>query len=302
MPGDRAVCALDCADRLGEGPVWSVAEQALYWVDVPRPSLLHRWVPDTGAFESRTMPEMVLAVSVRQSGGLLVASARALNHFDWVTGAWKRLVEPEPDLPANRINDAGTDRAGRFWFGTLQNNFADDNSDVPITCDTGSLYRYDPGGQLTRHATNLGAPNTVAWSPDNRTLYYADTVSGCIYASEFDLVTGTIGNRRLLARNPEFGAPDGSAIDSEGCLWNCRLGAGCVIRYRPDGSIDRILPVPTRMVTSCAFGGPDLGTLYITTARFYLSEQELAAQPKAGGLFHTRLPGVRGIEQPLFAG
>lgn len=298
----EAECVVPCADGLGEGPLWSVGEQALYWVDVPRPSRLHRWVPGTNGLQTWMLPEMALAVAERKSGGLLIASARGLNAFDPKTGDWRRLIEPEPDLPANRINDAGTDRVGRFWFGTLKNNFAEDNSDIPIVENTGSLYSYDGKGTLRRHDTGIGASNTVAFSPDNRVLYFADTVAGNIYAYDFDMAAGAVSNRRVFAHSPEYGAPDGSTIDADGCLWSCRLGAGCIIRFRPDGTIDRIVKVPTRMVTSCTFGGANLDTLYVTTARFYLSEEDLAAQPGAGGLFRVTDTGTTGLPHTPFAG
>ncbi len=294
-----AQLVVDCRCQLGEGPLWSVAEEALYWVDVPLPSAVHRWSPNTGTHAVFDMPEMVLSLANCANGGLLVASARRLNLFDPTTGTLTALIEPEPDLRANRINDGGTDAAGRFWFGTLNNNFGPNNEDIPITQSTGSLYSFDMIDGLRRHDQGIGAANTIAFSPDNRWLYFADTLTGWIYRYAFDLATGELGDRTEFARDVEYGRPDGSAMDVDGYLWNCRLGAGCVIRYAPSGEIDRIVEMPTRMVTSCAFGGPDNRTLFVTTARFYLSEHELADQPGAGGVFAVGA-GVAGTVPGVF--
>ncbi|MEX0696660.1 MAG: SMP-30/gluconolactonase/LRE family protein [Dongiaceae bacterium] len=292
-------CVLDCKCWLGEGPTWHPAEGALYWTDVPA-KRIHRWRPATGETESWSMPEMVTTLAVRARGGLIVASASGIDFFDPPSGRLERFVAPEADRPGNRSNDGKCDRQGRFWYGTMMNNFAADGSEVPITANTGALYRVDPDGAAHRMEDGLGIANTFAWSPDDRTMYFGDTFDA-IYAYDFDARTGAVANRRTFAKTAGYGVPDGSTIDAEGFLWNARWDGGCLIRWAPDGSIDRIVELPCRRVTSAIFAGPDLDVLYVTTARYGLDAAELAEQPLAGGIFAVDA-GVRGLPDGQFAG
>lgn len=298
----EVTCVLDARDKLGEGIIWDAAEGCLWWVDVPRPAAIHRFDPQTGEDRSWAMPEMVMSLSKRRDGTLLVASHRGLNVFDPRDGSLKRVAAPEADRPENRSNDGGTDPRGRFWFGTMGNNIADDNSYVaPAGGRAGSLYRVGADMVPVRMDGPIGISNSTCWSPDGRTMYFADTLEGTIFAYDFDPELGAISNRRVFAAPEGHGYPDGSCVDAEGCLWNARWEGGCVIRFAPDGTIDRILQVPAARVTCCTFGGPDLSTLYITTSRLHLSEEELTHQPQAGGLF-AAWPGVAGQPPTLFAG
>jgi len=297
----EATCVIDCRNHLGEGAYWDARGGALWWVDVPLPSMLNRLFPASGRHDSWPMPEMITALAVRENGqGLLIASHGGVNFFDPVEGRLQRILAPEQDKPFNRSNDGAADRAGRFWLGTMQNNIAPDGSGLAIVASSGSLWRIDPDRRATVMARDVGISNTVCWSPDDRTMYFADTQTGWIYAYDFDLAAGTIANRRNFARH-ERGHPDGSTVDADGYLWNCRWGGGCVMRFAPDGRVDRTVELPTDLVTSCAFGGPDLDTLYITTARYGLSESDRARTPHAGSLFACR-PGVRGLADARFAG
>ena len=298
---EEAVCVLDCKNHLGEGALWDDRDGVLWWVDVPMPSRLHRWDPASGRHDRWPMPEMIMSLAVRERGGLLVASHHGLNTFDPADGRLVRVAEPESDKPRNRSNDGAPDGRGRFWLGTMQNNIAEDASAVPITDSSGALYRVDPDLTVTRMADGIGISNTFAWSPDWTRFYFADTLTGWIYVYDFDLAAGAVSNRRTFARADELGYPDGSTIDAEGYLWNARWGGGCVVRFAPDGRIDRITRVPADKVTSCAFGGPDLATLYITTALYDSTEDDRRRQPQAGGLFALK-PGVRGVPTPRFAG
>ena len=298
---DEAVCVLDCGDHLGEGALWDEREGVLWWVDVPMPSRLHRLDPATGRHDEWAMPEMIMSLAVREQGGLLIASHHGLNTFDPAEGRLVRVLEPEADKPRNRSNDGGTDPRGRFWFGTMQNNLAEDASAIPITESSGAIYRVDPDLTVTRMAEGIGIANTFAWSPDGTRLYFADTLTGWIFVYDFDPEAGKLGERRNFARADDLGYPDGSTIDAEGYLWNARWGGGCVARFSPDGAIDRIVKVPADKVTSCAFGGPDLDILYITTARYEATEDDRRRQPQAGGLFAVR-PSVRGLPRARFAG
>ena len=297
----RPECVFEAKDWLGEGPCWHPRERALYWTDVPSKKI-KRWHPTSGAHASWGMPEMVTAIAVRQNGGLIIASHTGIDFFDPASGGATRLCAPEEDKPKNRSNDGKCDRRGRFWYGTMMNNFAPDMSELPITGNTGGLYRIDPDGPVHTFERALGIANTFAWSPDDKTMYFADTLDA-IYAYDFDAASGRVSNRRTFGRldTTRYGHPDGSTIDAEGFLWNARWDGGCLVRWSPDGKVDRVVKMPCRRVTSCIFGGPDLDTLYITTVRYGLSDGDLAEQPLAGGIFALDA-GVKGIPDGEFAG
>lgn len=297
----EATCVFDARDKLGEGIIWDAVEGVLWWVDVPRPAVIHRLDPATGAHRAWPMPEMVMSLSKRRDGRLVVASHRGLNLFDPADGSLKRVAAPEADRPLNRSNDGGTDARGRFWFGTMGNNIADDNAYVDPPGVLGSLYRVGPDLVPVRMDGPFGITNSTCWAPDGRTMYFADTLLGTIYAYDFDLELGALSNRRAFAAPEGLGYPDGSCVDAEGFLWNARWEGGAVVRFAPDGSVDRIVAVPAARVTSCTFGGADLATLFITTSRLHLDDEALRAQPQAGGVFAVR-PGVAGQPPNLFAG
>ncbi|MEZ5667864.1 MAG: SMP-30/gluconolactonase/LRE family protein [Alphaproteobacteria bacterium] len=296
-------CILEAGCWLGEGPCWDARDQCLYWTDIPS-RRLHRWSAADG-HAVWPVPNMVTALAPRRAGGLIVAELHGLAFFDPASGTLRPFVAPEADRPRNRSNDGGCDRQGRFWYGTMSNNLAEDGGPIEMEGSTGALYRVDPDGSWRAMATGIGISNTFAWTADDRTFYFADTLAG-IYAYDFDPAAGTVADRRPFAMQdrPDLadrGHPDGSTIDCEGFLWNCRWDGGCVIRFAPDGSIDRVVELPCSRVTSAAFGGPDLDTLYITTVTYGMDAGERAAQPLAGGLFAYD-PGVRGLPQGVFAG
>jgi L-arabinonolactonase len=267
-------CVLDSRDKLGEGVFWCPEERALYWVDIPMPSLLHRWDPATGAHRTWPMPEMISALAKRRDGSLLVASHHGLNVFDPRAGTLRRIAAPEADQPLNRSNDGTTDPAGRFWFGTMRNNIAPDGSDLPLTESAGTLYKVERDFRLVPMEGGIGIPNASCFSPDARTFYLADTRERVIFAYDFDLALGALSNKRVFAAPEGYGYPDGSTVDAEGYVWNARWEAGCVLRFAPDGSIDRVVRVPAPFVTCCAFGGDALDTLYITRAFCFLIESK----------------------------
>jgi L-arabinonolactonase len=294
-------CALDCRDKLGEGIFWCPGERALYWVDVPMPSFLHRWDPRTGKHDSWPMPEMITSLAKRNDGTLLVASHHGLNVFDPRRARLARIAAPEADRPANRANDGGVDGKGRFWFGTMRNNVAPDGAYLDFEEATGVLYKVEAGFRVTPMDGGVGIPNAICWSPDHRTMYFADTQLGAIYAYDFDLELGGISNKRLFAKLDNHGYPDGATVDADGYVWNARWEGGSVIRFAPDGVVDAVIAIPASRVTCCAFGGDGLDTLYVTTSRLHLTERELAAQPQAGGVFALK-PGVKGLPRYAFAG
>jgi L-arabinonolactonase len=296
-------CVVEAKCWLAEGPCWDARDQSLYWTDVPA-RRIHRWTPG-GDHRSWSVPEMVTALAPRAAGGLIAAELHRLVFFDPATGALAPYVAPEADKPRNRSNDGRCDRQGRFWYGTMSNNLAADGGPMDMEGSTGTLYRIDPDGRWTTMVSDVGISNTLCWTGDERRFYFADTLAG-IYAFDYEPGAGTIANRLPFAMQdrPELAArghPDGSTIDAEGFLWNCRWDGGGVIRFAPDGSIDRIVDLPVRSVTSATFGGPDLDTLYITTVTYGLSDAERADQPLAGGIFAYD-PGVKGLPDGVFAG
>ncbi|HEY4191635.1 MAG TPA: SMP-30/gluconolactonase/LRE family protein [Mesorhizobium sp.] len=306
MSGYRIVehevaCVVDSHDKLGEGAFWCPDEGALYWVDIAMPSALHRLTPATGRHDSWPMPEMISALAKRGDGTLLVASQSGLGFFDPARPQLQRVAAPEAHKPANRSNDGAPDASGRFWIGTMQNNFAPDGSEIPVESATGSLWRIEAHLKATEVISGIGITNGVAWSPDSRTLYVVDSMTQTIFAYDFDLEPGTVGNRRVFSDVKDMGDPDGNAVDAQGYLWSARWEGHGLMRFAPDGTVDRVVPIPASRVTSCAFGGPDLATLYVTTSRRGVDAETLARYPQQGGLFSLR-PGVSGLPRAKFAG
>lgn len=281
-------CVFEGRNTLGEGPLWDAATKRLYWFDIKQ-SRLHWGIPATGEQGLWELPCRASAAAVRARGGLLMATERGVMDFDTATGELilRWALEAEPGF---RSNDGKIDVRGRFWWGTMD----DDGGKRP-----GVLYRYDPDGTCTPVVDGIHIVNTVSCSPDGGTYYLADSAKQVIWAYDMD-EAGKLSNRRDFAVI-EHGGPDGSAVDAEGCLWNAQWGAWRVVRYRPDGAIDRVVEMPVEQPSSCAFGGPEMTTLYVTTAREGLSDEALAGQPLAGGVlaFET---GVRGLVLPSFAG
>jgi sugar lactone lactonase YvrE len=281
----------DTTDLLGEGPVWCPQEQALYRVDITAPAV-RRWHGGSGEDTSWTMPESVGSLALCASGGILVALKSALSVFDPATGTIKRIAAPRDDGADMRFNDGKCDRQGRFWVGTMTTG---------PRAPRGRLYRLDAKSGLAAVLDGISIPNSLCWSPDGRIMYFADTLLRTIWAFPYDPATGAIGERRVFTRTEPPEAPDGGTVDSQGYLWSARFGGGRVVRHAPDGRIDRVIEVPARQVTSCAFGGADLSTLFITSATHNMTPEQRAAQPLAGTLLAIEV-GVRGLPEPHYAG
>jgi len=286
-----AHCVVDCHNTLGEVPVWDVAEQALYWVDIEG-KLLQRLSPATGEVKSWEMPERISSFALRENGGLIVAFASGIALLDLDSGDIEFIARPEAHLPGNRFNEGKCDRKGRFWAGTM------DNEEVDFTM--GSLYRMNADLEVSHMRGNVGISNGLGWSPDNKTMYYADSPAKCIYVYDFDLETGTPSNERIFA-TVDKGVPDGLTVDSEGYVWNCEWDGWRVVRYAPDGAVNYILETPVQRPTSCMFGGADLHDLYITTASINLSDAARARQPLAGCVLRVNTD-TPGLPEPRFAG
>jgi L-arabinonolactonase len=278
---------------LGEGPVWSTEEQALYWVDIVGPTV-HRLDEATGEVGTWQLPSEVGSMALRRVGdGAVVALRSGFHLLDFDTGTTHLLCDPEGDLPANRFNDGKCDRQGRFWAGTMD----DAEQDA-----SGSLYRLDADGRCERMVGDIICSNGLGWSPDDATMYHTDSWRFRIDAWDFDPATGALDNRRAFVQlAPGRVAPDGLTVDAEGCLWVATWDGWQVVRYTPDGAVERVVDLPVPRPTSCTFGGPDLDRLYITSARRGLDEETLAQAPLSGAVFVLE-PGVRGLPEPEYAG
>ncbi len=283
---------VDAKNRLGEVPVWDVREQALYWVDIEG-KLLQRLIPSTGKVDRWPMPERIACFALREKGGLIVAFASGIALYDLDSGRIDWIAKPEEGIPTNRFNEGKCDRAGRFWAGTM---------DDGLGRHTGALYRVDADLSVHKVLDGIGISNSTVWSLDNRAFYFADTLDGAIFRFDYDHATGTIANRKQIVDLKGTGiGPDGSTIDTEGYLWNAQWDGWRLARYAPDGRLDRVVELPVQKPTSCMFGGPDLRTLYVTSAVWDLTGEALAKQPQAGGLFALDV-GIGGIPEPRFAG
>jgi sugar lactone lactonase YvrE len=284
---------LSVQNELGEGPIWSPDEHALYWVDIQN-RLIYRYYPATGAHESFEISSRVTVLAPRASGGFVVGTDTGFASWDPQTQEVNFIANPEADRPYIRFNDGAVDAQGRFWAGTM-------NDQEPAAPD-GSIYRLDPDGSVHKMATGFTVSNGTAWSPDHKTMYFTDTFRQMILAFDYDPESGSISNQRPYVRVPEEdGYPDGHTVDSEGFVWSTHWGGWKVTRYDPTGKVEREIRLPAPNVTSCAFGGENLDELYITTAWATMSEEDRKKHPLAGDLFRVRV-GIKGMEQPKFAG
>lgn len=278
-------CVWNAEASLGEGPVWCADERALYWVDIERPAILRLATAD-GRTDEYPMPEAIGCIAFREQGGLVAGFQSGFAFVDLELGTVTPIADPEEDLPGNRFNDGKCDARGRFWAGTM---------DGACRQPTGALYRLDPNGNVHRMDDGYVITNGPAWSPDGRTLYHNDTMRRTVFAFACDPETGTIDDKRVFVRITEDdGYPDGMAVDSDGGLWLAHWGGSRVTRFTPKGRVDRVVRLPASQVTSCTFGGSDLRTLYVTTARIGLDAATLLDQPLAGGLFAVAvdIPGL----------
>lgn len=286
-------CVLESKDALGEVPIWCDRTNRLWWVDVRAPAL-QCYEPASG--EHRKFPlegKTVGSWGLRESGGMILSMQDGIDEFDPETGRQSSLISIEADLEGHRLNEGRVDRRGRFWVGTMH-----DTTREP----RGTFYRVQPDLSVTRIFTGIDIPNSVVMSPDDRKMYFADTPTQMIWTFDFDIDAGTIENRTVFRDTTDHpGSPDGSAMDTEGCLWNAEYGGSRIVRYSPKGEIERIIELPVTQVTCCAFGGSDLSTLYITTAAQKLSEAQLAEQPLAGALFAIDVD-AKGLPEARFKG
>ncbi|MCF5706858.1 SMP-30/gluconolactonase/LRE family protein [Pseudomonas syringae] len=286
---------LDAQNATGESPVWSSRDQALYWVDIPA-GHLHRWNARDGSTRHWKAPQMLACIAADGKGGWIAGMESGVFHLqpgedDNLTAT--PLVDVRHAMSGMRFNDGRCDRQGRFWAGTML-------MDMSAGAVVGAMYRYSAGQQtLEPLLKDFIVPNGLAFSPDGKTMYLSDSHPSVqkIWAFDYDTDTGTPHNRRLFVdMNNYLGRPDGAAIDADGCYWICGNDAGLIHRFTPQGKLDCSLVVPVKKPAMCAFGGPNMDTLFVTSIR---PGGDLSDQPLAGGVFALR-PGVKGLEEPVF--
>jgi sugar lactone lactonase YvrE len=289
----RIEILVDIKTALGEGPLWDVDQQRLYFLDIPTGTIF-RCTADGRELRAWDLPGKVGSMAIRKDGtGAIVALDTGFAALDFRTGDVTPIADPEADLPATRLNDGKVDRRGRFFAGSM---------DMSESGPLGSLYRLDPDFKVTKLETGIAISNGPCWSPDDRTFYFHDSTVGEIRAYDYDIATGSIANRRVFAKlETPTGAADGSTVDAEGCLWNAQIFDAKLVRYRPDGTIDRVVDMPVKKITSVMFGGPDLNVLYVTS----MAKPPLPHHPgdgvQRGSLFAIHGLGVTGLPEPRFA-
>ncbi len=278
--------------QLGEGPVWVEAENAVYWVDIFS-NQVHRYALADGAKKTWTFDFEVTSLNPRQGGGFVGTVKDGFVAIDFDNLSVDPIQLPEADMPNNRFNDGKVDNSGRYWAGTM---------DIDQTGETGALYRLDPDLSVRQVDDDYIICNGPTFNLDNTIIYHTDSIKRIIYAMDIG-PGGDLSNKRIFAQftRDDEGVPDGMTVDSEDCIWVAQFGGARVTRYSPAGEILRVLPLPALNITSCAFAGTELDTLYITSARTAMSESDLAMYPLAGSFFAFK-PGVKGVATPLFAG
>ena len=277
-------CVWPLAAKLGEGPVWSVAEQALWFVDI-KSKQIHRLDPASGSKQSWNAPDQATFVLPRADGQYIVGFPGKLARFNPTDATFETLITIEASYPGNRTNDACIDANGKLWFGTM-----DDGCALP----NGSLYSWAGTGAPVAHDNGYAISNGPAFSPDGRTFYHTDTIRRTVYRFDVGTDGSLAGKRPFMKIETGAGVPDGSVVDAEGCIWIALYGGWGVRRYSPKGELLKTVAIPCANVTKIAFGGPDLKTAFATTAAQDLVPEDVAKQPFAGGLFafEVDIPGI----------
>jgi sugar lactone lactonase YvrE len=286
----EVTCVLDAKAGLGECPVWSAEERALYWVDSIAPAM-HRLDPATGATRSWPMPKPIGSFALRENGGAVVALRDGFYTFDLVTGLLRFLAGPPP-VPGTRFNDGKASPDGRFFAGTMDAEL--------LSRPLGALYRLDPDHSIHQVVDGLLVSNGLGWSADGKTMFHSDSKAKTIWA--YDYRDGEVSGRRVVASPDEAtGRPDGAAVDVEGYYWSAGISAGVLNRWSPGGRLDRVIPLPCSNPTMPCFGGGDLTTIYVTSLRHDVPADVLAAKPLSGGIFALDA-GVAGVPVARYKG
>jgi sugar lactone lactonase YvrE len=294
VSGESVRCVLPWDATVGECPVWHPEEQSLYWVDIQKRQI-HRFHPVSGKNQTFDLPEIVTCIALRAAGGLVLTLRKHFASFEPATSKLERLGGVECDLPDNRFNDGKCDPQGRFWAGTMDA--------VHWSAPTGNLFRMNAEGSVELMQSNVICSNGSGWSPDGSRMYYTESFRYAIFVYDFAPASGAISNRRLFAAidSNSGGFPDGMTVDADGFVWSNIVGLGQIRRYDPDGKLERIVQLPVPRATDCTFGGKDLRTLYVTTARETMTPDQLAAAPLSGSLFAVDCT-VRGLPSNSFSG
>ncbi|MES3001823.1 MAG: SMP-30/gluconolactonase/LRE family protein [Pseudomonadota bacterium] len=285
---------VDVKPTIGEGPVWDVQEQRLYWIDVAG-ARVFRCTAAGRELRAWDLPEAIGSMALRRGGGAVVALASGFHFLDFNTGDTQLIANPAGDKPHTRLNDGKVDAHGRFIVGSM---------DTREGGKDGSLFRLDPDLQVHRLDGGFMISNGPCWSPDGATFYFSDSFSGEIWAYEYDQETGAVANRRTFTKAGIAAgmANDGSTVDAEGFVWNAQVFAGKLARYAPDGSLDRVIEMPVRKVTSVMFGGPDLDILYVTSMTKPPAPHLPGDGVLRGSLFAIHGLGIKGLPEHRFGG
>lgn len=284
--------------QLGEGPVWDVDEQALYFIDATA-CAIWRYDPASDEFNHWKTPAQIGSLALRKNGGAVVALASGFHLFDFNTGIATFVSDPESTERRTKFNDGKVDRQGRFVAGTV---------DIMIKEPLGSIYRLDPDMTVATLDRGFRVSNGPCWSPDGRTLYCADSVLDTIFAYDYDPDRGSASNRRVFAETSALGGvPDGATVDAEGRYWVAICRGGKIACYRPDGAIEQVIEVPAPLVSSVMFGGPNLDRLFFTSidGAIFSSIGDASGKPvlgDSGGLYVIDGLGVKGLPETRFAG
>ncbi len=280
--------------ELGECPVWSGAEQVLYWIDIDG-RRIHRFDPMSGRDAERTLPGRPGAIGLTpRRGRLLVAVEHQVGQMRWDTGRFEPWVEVEQAGSGNRMNDGRVDPAGRFWVGSMFERPAERRS-------TGMLHRVDADGTVTTHRRGVGVSNSLAFAPDGATMYWSDSPTATVWSHEYDPSTGQPGASRVFADFSDLpGLPDGACVDVSGAVWIACVMGGALLRFTPAGAVDRVVDLPVASPTMPAFGGAALDTLYVTSIGNAVSASARARGPLDGVVLALD-PGVQGLPEPVFA-
>jgi sugar lactone lactonase YvrE len=288
---------LNCQNTVGESLVWNANLNALHWVDILQKKIYSLSLADS-SLKVDIAPDFVTSIGLTKDRQAIVGLLKKIYIWDF-GGGWHELARIEPDESNTRLNEGVVGPDGHFWVGTMQNNFSETGLPIPITANQGQLYQVNQQGDIKSASDDLfGITNTFVW-PNKNTLITADTLKNLIYSYEIN-PEGLLENRKTLVQEFPRGLPDGSCMDAEGFIWNCRVvGGSCLIRFAPSGVVDRIMELPCTWPTSCTFGGPNLDRLYVTSARFTMTDQHLKENPQEGGLFSMDV-GVQGLAPYLF--
>ncbi|NIB44196.1 SMP-30/gluconolactonase/LRE family protein [Pseudomaricurvus alkylphenolicus] len=285
--------SIEVGNHLGEGIIWHARDGAVWWTDIQE-SKLYRYHLATEQRQDWSLPERLgcfgFFEGVPEDKLIMAAFASGVARYDLDTGELDWIARPELDKPGLRFNDGRVDRQGRFWAGSMIES--DDSY------HQGGLYRLNPDLSLSSVVDGITISNGLCWSPDSRVMYHSDSPRQEIYAYDFEPESGSISNRRLFAKTEVGCYPDGATVDAEGFLWSAQWGGSKLVRYAPDGQKVGELPLPVSQPTCLTFGGNDLATMFITSARENLTDAQLAEQPEAGNVLIYRL-GMKGIADPL---